>query len=63
MFVSYFKEDTKVSPDDAFFFFVLFIANFLDENRMPHVENRMRNATHFDDCPHDASVFSRLPWG
>ena len=43
-------------------YFVLLIACLLDENRMPHVESRMRNATHSDDCPHDASVcFNRLP--
>ena len=42
-------------------FFVPLIACILDENRMPHVENRMRNATHSDDCPHDASMFSRFP--
>ena len=43
-------------------FFVLLITCLLDENSMPHVESHMRNATHSDDCPHDASVCSnRLP--
>ena len=42
----------KLCPDDAFFRSI---------NRMPHVESRMWNETHSDDCPHDASAFSRLP--
>ena len=41
-------------------FFVLSIAYFLDENRMPRVESRFWKATHSDNCPHDESVFSRL---
>ena len=43
-------------------FFVLLTACLLNENRMPHVERRMRNATNSVNCPHDALVCSsRLP--
>ena len=43
-------------------FSVQLVACFLDEYCFRHVESRMRNATNSDDCPHEASVFSRLPW-
>ena len=44
-------------------FFVRLIAFLLDENRLPDVESRMRNATHTDYCSHDVSVCSsRLPF-
>ena len=39
-------------------FFVLLVAYILDENRITLVESRMRNATNYDDWPHDASVCS-----
>ena len=38
-------------------FFVLLIACLLDENRMPRVKKSHAEG----NCPHDASVFSRLP--
>ena len=54
IFFIFFSKEARAElcPDDAFFRSI---------NRMPHVESRMRNATHSSYCSLDESLFSRLP--